>query len=593
MTTKRPDTTFSEAWKAWADWTEKSQKLWAATLASQVNKPEVEIPDPDAVQDSFRHLAEKILENPEPFLDAQATWWRDFIALCEVSANRLRGVDGEPIIEPEPGDKRFKDDAWTQDPLYDHIKQSYLITSRLMNNSLHKVEGIDPELRERIEFYTRQTVDALAPTNFVATNPVARRATLESGGQNLLKGIENMLRDMERGKGRLRVAMTDENAFEVGRNIAVTPGKVVFQNELMQLIQYSPTTETVRKRPLLVVPPWINKFYIMDLTEKNSLLKYMVDQGFTVFVISWINPDGTLAHKKFEDYVAEGPLAALDAIEQATGEKEVTMAAYCIGGTLTASTLALMAARGDNRVKAATFFTTMTDFEEPGELGVFIEPHLLDKLDDYMAKHGYLDGSYMSTAFNMLRDNDLIWSFFINNYLLGKDPMPFDLLYWNSDSTRMPAMMHSFYLREMYEKNKLAQPGGITLLDTPIDLRAVETPVYMLSTKEDHIAPWRSTFRATNLFSGPVRFVLSGSGHIAGVINPPTKVKYGYWTNSRKYKDPEAWFNAAKAHEGSWWPNWTEWNTKHSGPEVPARQPGDGKLKPIEDAPGSYVKVRV
>ncbi|MCF8481781.1 MAG: class I poly(R)-hydroxyalkanoic acid synthase [Rhodospirillum sp.] len=593
MTTKRPDTTFSEAWKAWADWTEKSQKLWAATLASQVNKPEVEIPDPDVVRDSFRHVAEKILENPEPFLDGQATWWRDFITLCEVSANRLRGVDGQPVAEPEPGDKRFKDDAWTQDPLYDHIKQSYLITARVMTNSLRKIEGIDPELRERIEFYTRQTIDALAPTNFVATNPVARRATLESGGQNLLKGIENMLRDMERGKGRLRVAMTDETAFEVGRNIAVTPGKVVFQNDLMQLIQYAPATETVRKRPLLVVPPWINKFYILDLTEKNSLLKYMVDQGFTVFVISWINPDETLAHKNFENYVAEGPLAALDAIEHATGEKEVTMAAYCIGGTLTASTLALMAARGDDRVKAATFFTTMTDFEDPGELGVFIEPHLLDKLDDYMAKHGYLDGSYMSTAFNMLRDNDLIWSFFINNYLLGKDPMPFDLLYWNSDSTRMPAMMHSFYLREMYEKNKLVEPGGITLLGTPIDLRAVKTPVYMLSTKEDHIAPWRSTFRATGLFSGPTRFVLSGSGHIAGVINPPTKVKYGHWTNSRKYKDPDAWFNAAKVNEGSWWPNWTEWNHKHSGPEVPARHPGDGKLKPIEDAPGSYVKVRV
>ncbi len=593
MTSKRPETTFAEAWKAWADWTEKSQKLWAASMASMTSKNDLEIPDPDAVQESFRHLAEKILENPEPFLDAQATWWRDFITLCDSTANRLRGVDGQVIAEPEAGDKRFKDDTWTQDPLYDHIKQSYLITSNLMMTSLSKVEGIDEPLRQRIEFYMRQVVDAMSPSNFAATNPVVRRATLESGGQNLLKGIENMLRDFERGEGRLRIAMTDDDAFEVGRNIAVTPGKVVYQNDLMQLIQYAPTTETVNERPILVVPPWINKFYIMDLTEKNSLLKYMVDQGNTVFVISWVNPDKRHIHKTFEDYVAEGPLEALDAIERATGQREVTMAAYCIGGTLTACTLAILAARGDDRVKAATLFTTMVDFEEPGELGVFIEPHLLDKLDAHMAKEGFLDGRYMATAFNMLRDNDLIWSFFINNYLLGRDPMPFDLLYWNSDSTRMPAMMHTFYLRNMYEKNRLVDQGGISLLDTPIDLRKIRTPIYMLSTKEDHIAPWKSTFRATALYSGPVKFVLAGSGHIAGVINPPTKVKYGYWTNGRKYKDPDAWLAAAKAHEGSWWPDWSAWNKSHAGDEVPARLPGAGALPALEDAPGSYVKVRL
>ncbi|MGB1027533.1 MAG: PHA/PHB synthase family protein, partial [Rhodospirillaceae bacterium] len=476
-----------------------------------------------------------VMEDPTPVLDAQATWWRDFATLCEATSNRMRGVASTPVIEPASDDRRFKDDAWRDDPLFDHIKQAYLITARLMMSSLDKVKDVDPALKERMSFYTRQVVDAMAPTNFVATNPVARRATLESGGENLLRGMENLLKDLQRGDGRLKIAMTDEAAFEVGKNLAVTPGKVVFQNEMMQLIQYTPTTETVKKLPLLVVPPWINKFYVMDLTPKNSIIKWMVDQGHTVFVISWVNPDESFRDKGFGDYIEQGPLAAMDAIEQATGEKDLTMMAYCIGGTLTASTLAIMAARGDDRVKGATFLTTMVDFSEPGEVGVFIEENLLGKLEDHMNRQGYLDGSYMATAFNMLRDNDLIWSFFINNYLLGKEPMPFDLLYWNGDSTRMPAMMHNFYLRHMYQRNELIEPGKITLLDTPIDLTKIKTPVYLLSAKEDHIAPWKSTFKATQHYGGPIRFVLSGSGHIAGVINPPTKVKYGYWTNSRKY----------------------------------------------------------
>ncbi|MDX1654371.1 MAG: alpha/beta fold hydrolase, partial [Candidatus Competibacteraceae bacterium] len=370
-------------------------------------------------------------------------------------------------------------------------------------------------------------------------------------------------------------------------------GKVVYQNELIQLIQYEPSTEQVYQKPLLVVPPWINKFYILDLRPKNSFIKWWVDQGFTVFVISWVNPDENLADRNFEDYLQQGPLAALDAIEQATGEKEVNGVGYCLGGTLLASTLGYLAAKNDKRIRSGTFFTTMIDFSRPGELEVFIDEEQITQLEKRMEKRGYLEGSEMATTFNMLRANDLIWSFFINNYLLGKDPFPFDLLYWNSDSTRMPAAMHSFYLRNMYQRNLLKEPGGITLLDTPIDLTKVKTPVYFLSTIEDHIAPWKSTYGGTQVFKGSVRFVLGGSGHIAGVINPPVGGKYHYWTGNKTPADPHEWFESAKQNQGSWWPDWHKWVEKQAGEKVPARKPGDGKLKVIEDAPGSFAKFRL
>jgi polyhydroxyalkanoate synthase len=443
-----------------------------------------------------------------------------------------------------------------------------------------------------VEFYTRQFVDALAPSNFVATNPEVLRATIETRGENLLRGLRNMLEDLERGKGRLAIRMTDVEAFEIGRNIATTPGKVVYRTELAELIQYTPTTDVVHRRPLLIVPPWINKYYILDLQPKNSFVRYAVAQGFTVFVLSWVNPDERLAHKTFEDYMREGPLAALDAIEQATGEKEVTAIGYCLGGTLLAATLARNAAKRDKRISAATFFTTLVDFSEPGELGVFIDEEQLQALEEIMARRGYLDGAEMANTFNMLRANDLIWSFVVNNYLLGKDPFPFDLLYWNSDSTRMPAAMHSFYLRRFYLENRLVQPGGIELDGVPIDLRKIRLPVYWVSTREDHIAPWKSTYAATQLYKGDRTFVLAGSGHIAGIINPPTSTKYGYWTNPDLPADPEAWLQAAEHHEGSWWPHWSAWNARHAGPMVPARDPEKGGLEPLGDAPGSYVRVR-
>jgi len=550
--------------------------------------------DPLNVTSAFLEMTSKMMSDPARLMQAQLGLWQNYMALWQSATARMWGGETEPVAEPERGDRRFKDSAWNENVVFDYIKQSYLLTARWLQQTVHEVEGLDKQTKHKVDFYTRQFADAMAPSNFLMTNPEVLRTTMESGGENLVKGLENLLDDLERGQGELQISMTDMDAFEVGGNVATTPGKVVFQNDLMQLIQYSPTTEEVLRRPLLLVPPWINKFYILDLRPKNSFIKWAVDQGITVFVVSWVNPDEKLAQKSFEDYMLEGPLAALGAIEAATGEREVNAIGYCIGGTLMASTLAYMAETGDDRIKSITFFTTMVDFAEAGDLSVFIDEEQLAALEDRMSKSGYLDGKAMSTTFNMLRANDLIWSFVVNNYLMGKEPFPFDLLYWNSDSTRMPAAMHSFYLRRMYQENKLVQPGAIELAGVPIDLSKNKLPTFILSTKEDHIAPWKSTYAATQIYSGPVRFCLAGSGHIAGVVNPPSdKPKYGYWTRTGKApKDPEKWLEGAKHQDGSWWPEWKKWLDRQGGGKVPARVPGDHDLKVIEDAPGSYVKAK-
>ena len=526
-------------------------------------------------------------------VQAQLSLWQDYLKLWSNTTQRFLGGNAEPpVAEPAPGDRRFKDAAWQESTLFDYIKQSYLLTARWLQSTVRQVEGLDDKTSRKIDFYTRQFVDAMAPSNFVLTNPEVLRATIESGGENLVNGLKHVLEDLERGKGRLMIRMTDLDAFQVGGNIAITPGKVVFQNDLMQLIQYVPTTEKVQRRPLLIIPPWINKYYILDLRPDNSFVKWAVSQGHTVFVISWVNPDEALAQKTFEDYMREGPLAALDAMADATGEREANVIGYCLGGTLLASTLAYMAVKGDDRFKSATYFVTMTDFAEAGELSVFIDEEQLGALEERMKEHGFLEGSDMATTFNMLRANDLIWSFVVNNYLLGKEPFPFDLLYWNSDSTRMPAAMHAYYLRNMYQDNKLIEPNALELAGVPIDLRKIKTPAFLLSTKEDHIAPWKSTYAATQIYQGPVKFVLSASGHIAGVINPPGKSKYGNWENAKLPKSPDDWLAGAKYVDGSWWPTWEKWIAKYTGGEVDARQPGDGKLKVIEDAPGSYVLTK-
>ena len=575
------------------DFTERTQRIVATLLDRQRSVDVYSVADPASLMNLFADATAKMMADPAKFAEAQSQLIRSYADLWQATAKRLSGEAADPVIEPKPGDRRFKDDAWSEDAVFDHIKQSYLLASDWLDRQYGEVDGLDGKTREKLKFYTRQWLEAMSPTNFVATNPKVLKTAADTGGENLVKGLDHLLSDLEKGQGELRITMTDTDAFELGKNVATTPGKIVYQNELMQLIQYTPTTESVAKRPLLIVPPWINKFYILDLQPMNSFIKWAVGQGHTVFVISWVNPDASLADMGFEDYMQLGPLAALDAIEQATGEAEANVIGYCIGGTLTAATLAYLKTQGDERIKSVTFFTTMVDFSEPGELGVFIDEEQLARLDTHMEKHGFLDGKYMSQVFNMMRGNDLIWSFVVNNYLLGREPMAFDLLYWNSDNTRMPKMMHSLYLRKMYLENKLIEPGGITLLGVPIDLSKVDLPVYWLSTKDDHIAPWQATYKATQIYKGPKRFVLSASGHIAGVINPPAADKYCYWTHTRTPSDPEAYLEKAKRHEGSWWPDWQKWVTKHAGGQVPARVPGDGKLSIIEDAPGSYVAVRV
>ncbi len=574
---------------------ERSQRLVTDFLKRQAEDPHVGMADPLNVGGAFLEMTARMMADPSKLIEAQMSLWQDYMRLWQNTARRMMGDEREPMVAPAHDDRRFMDSAWNENVLFDYIKQSYLLTARWMQSTVSEVEGLDDKTSKKVDFYTRQFVDAMAPSNFLMTNPEVLRTTLESGGQNLVDGLQNLLDDLERGKGNLSIKMTDPDAFEVGENIAVTPGKVVYQNELMQLIQYDPSTEEVYKRPLLIMPPWINKFYILDLREKNSFIKWAVAQGFTVFVMSWVNPDERLAEKTFEDYMMDGPLAALDAIEKATGEKDANVIGYCLGGTLLASTLAYMTAKKDRRFKSATYFTTMVDFAEAGELSVFIDEEQLASLEESMHEKGYLEGSSMATTFNMLRANDLIWSFVINNYLMGKDPFPFDLLYWNSDSTRMPAAMHSYYLRTMYQDNLLTQPGGITIKGVPIDLTTIETPSFILSTREDHIAPWTSTYAGTQLYKGPVKFVLSASGHIAGVVNPPASDKYCHWLlvdSDENPETPDEWIEKADKHHGSWWPEWASWLQKYSGKKIPARQPGDGKLEVIEPAPGSYVKIK-
>jgi poly[(R)-3-hydroxyalkanoate] polymerase subunit PhaC len=570
---------------------ERSQRLVADFLSRQSGNEGIGLGDPAAIGAAFFELTSRMMADPAKLVEAQMALWNDYLTLWQRTAERMMGRPAEPVIEAAAEDRRFRDREWNDNAVFDYIKQSYLLAARYIQGAVKETGGLDAHTGRKVDFYTRQFVDALAPSNYVLTNPEVLRATVESRGENLVNGLKNLLDDLERGKGRLAISMTDMAAFRLGENVAATPGKVVYQNALIQLIQYAPTTETVKRRPLLIIPPWINKFYILDLRPQNSFIRWAVGQGHTVFVISWVNPDQSLSGKSFDDYMKEGPLAALDAMEKATGEAEVNVIGYCLGGTLLSATLAYMAAKRDRRVKSATYFVTMVDFAEAGELSVFIDEEQIHALEERMEEKGYLEARDMHTTFNMLRANDLIWSFVVNNYLLGKSPLPFDLLYWNADSTRMPAAMHSFYLRKMYQENLLSKPGGITLDGVKIDLRKVKTPAFILSTREDHIAPWRSTYAATQLYGGPVKFVLSASGHIAGVVNPPSS-KYGHWQNDANPPSPDDWLATATKYEESWWPVWEEWISKYGGGKVPARRPGDGKLKPIEDAPGSYVKVR-
>lgn len=545
---------------------------------------------PLSAAQAFTEMAAHWLKEPEKLFKYQLDFFNDYMALMTYGTQRLLGEKQEPLYTPAAKDNRFKDEAWQHHPMFDFLKQYYLFTSQWMDKMVAATTGMDKKDKQKVDFYTRQFLDAISPSNFLMTNPVALKETMETNGQSLVKGMQNLLEDMERsGAGVLNVLSADLNAFEIGKNIAATPGNVVFQNDLMQLIHYAPLTPQQYARPVLVMPAWINKYYILDLQPKNSLVKWLLEQGYSVFMISWVNPDKHHAKKSFEDYMSEGPLAALDAIEKATGQREVTAMGYCLGGTLLACTLAYMKAKKDTRIQSATFLTTMIDFGDVGDLGVFIDEDQISAMEARMGELGYLDGKEMAMTFSMLRANDMIWSFVVNNYLLGKDPFPFDLLYWNADATRLPAAMHSFYLRNMYLKNILKNPGGVTLKGVKIDVSTIDIPTYFLSTREDHIAPWKTTFAAMKLLGkSAVRFVLSGSGHVGGVVNPPEKQKYGYWTNDARELNTEKWLADAKEHAGSWWVDWDQWNRALSGEKGASYTPQKG----LEPAPGSFVGKR-
>jgi polyhydroxyalkanoate synthase len=537
-------------------------------------------------------VAEYWLEDPQRALEAQNRLGKAYLDLWASTAKRLTGEEITPVVTPEAGDKRFSDPEWSSNQYYDFLKQAYLLSARWAKQMVSDAADLDPHTRQKAEFYVRQITNAVSPSNFVLTNPELLRETVLSNADNLVRGMHMLAEDIATGGGDLKIRQSDASMFEVGRNLATTPGKVIFQNDLMQLIQYAPSTPMVLKRPLLIVPPWINKFYVLDLTPEKSFIKWCVDQGITVFCISWVNPDAHLAKKSFEDYVHQGPLAALDAIKLAIGEDKVHTVGYCVGGTLLAITLAVMAARHDERVASATLFASQVDFTYAGDLKVFVDEEQISALERKMAERGYLEGKTMATVFNMLRSNDLVWPYVINNYLKGKAPFPFDLLYWNSDATRMPAANHSFYMRNCYLDNKLAK-GQMLIDGAPINLKSVTVPIYNLATREDHIAPPKSVLLGCKFFGGPVRFVMAGSGHIAGVVNPPAKNKYQYWTGQRpRNADLDGWLAKAKEYPGSWWPDWLVWLTRQGPTEVPAPIPGEGALKAIEDAPGSYVRVR-
>jgi poly[(R)-3-hydroxyalkanoate] polymerase subunit PhaC len=538
----------------------------------------------------FSEIAVHWAQDPAGLLQAQGELMRSFVELGSASLKRLMGGEAPPVVEPEPGDNRFKDPDWSRNPYFDFWKQSYLLTTRWLEDLLDRTEGLDERTRQRAEFYLKQVASALSPSNFPLMNPEVLRETFASSGNNLVQGMANLLHDMEKSGDILSISQTDTEAFEVGRNIATSPGKVIFQNDLLQLIQYAPSTDSVYQRPLLIIPPWINKFYILDLGPQKSFIRFAVSKGFTVFVVSWVNPDSRLAHKSFEDYMTEGVLSATDAVKRETGCDKVNVIGYCVGGTLLGTTLAYLAARGEEPFASATFFAAQVDFTKAGDLMLFIDDAQLKSLEEMMAERGYLDGSRMATVFNLLRPKDLIWPYIINNYLLGKKPFPFDLLFWNQDSTRMPAANHSFYLREFYHENKLAR-GQMAIGGVKLDLGKVKLPIYELCAKEDHIAPAKSVFIGSKLFGGPVTYVLAGSGHIAGVINPPDRPKYQYWTNDKKAATLEAWLEGAQEHPGSWWPHYAAWLARHSGGQVKARTPGS-TLGVVDSAPGSYVKVK-
>ncbi|WCL53112.1 PHA/PHB synthase family protein [Gimibacter soli] len=570
----------------------KSQQMIEEFLESQPTEVRSAL-DPMNLTPAILDLTRKMVADPNAFMRNQISFFEDYLKLVDASARRMAGMETMPVIEPTKGDKRFKAAGWSEQAPFDFIKQSYLLASRYIMQMVSNVHGLDPKEARKVEFFTKQMVDAASPSNFLLTNPEAIQATIESKGENLVRGMQHLLDDFQRNEGMPLVKMVDDSKFAVGENLATTPGKVVFRNRLFELIQYSPTTKDVYATPIVIFPPWINKFYILDLSAEKSFVSWAVAQGFTVFIVSWVNPDASYADCDIATYVNEGFLEAITVVQEITGEPSVHAVGYCVAGTILSMVLAYLHAEGrEGIVKSATFFTAQVDFSEAGDLSVFIDDEQLALIDRMMTEKGYLDKRAMALTFNMLRSNDLIWSYVVNNYLMGREPMAFDLLYWNCDSTNLPRAFHKQYLNWMYKSNALVEPGAIEIMGQPIDLTSVETPCYIQAGREDHIAPPRSVFKITEQFQGPMRFVLAGSGHIAGVVNPPAANKYQYWTNDNRYKGFDAFLDGATETLGSWWPDWAAWLGTRSGKKVPAREPGKGPHKALEDAPGSYVKVK-
>jgi len=575
-----------------AHFVEESGKALAAYLKPREEGHVDQFSEMTDVVKTLGQVADYWLRDPQRALELQTSLGKAYLDLWGNAVRRMAGEQVEPVVAPDPRDKRFADPEWSSNQLFDFLKQAYLLTTDWAQRLVHDAKGLDAHTQHKAEFYVQQIANAVAPSNFFLTNPEVLRETVSSKAANLVRGMHMLAEDIRAGGGDLRIRQSDYKTFEVGRNLALTPGKVIYQNELMQLIQYAPSTPTVLKRPFLIVPPWINKFYILDLTPEKSFIRWCVAQGLTVFVISWVNPDARLARKTFEDYILQGPLVALDIIEKVTGERQVNAMGYCVGGTLLAAALAFMAGQGDDRVTSATLLAAQVDFTHAGDLKVFVDEEQIAAREREMGEAGYLEGRKMATAFNMLRSNDLIWPYVINNYLKGKEPAPFDLLYWNSDATRMPAANHSFYLRNCYLENRMAK-GEMTIAGRKLNLKDIKIPIYNLATREDHIAPAKSVLLGCKFFGGRIRFVLAGSGHIAGVVNPADKGKYQYWTGRKPASaNLERWLSTAKEHPGSWWPDWLDWLKAQDATEVPPREPGGGVLAPIEDAPGSYVKIR-
>jgi polyhydroxyalkanoate synthase len=569
-----------------------AQGAIAEQALRQADRPAALSPDPFHVAPALNQVIGRLAAQPDRLMRAQSDLFTRYLELWQSAAKRAAGESTGPVVHPARGDKRFADPAWEENPVFDVIKQSYLLTSDWLNGLVSEVQDIDPIAKRRVEFFMKMLTDAFSPSNFLISNPVALREILDTQGESLVRGIENFASDLARGRGDLAISQTQFELFEVGRNVATAPGKVVFRNELFELLQFDPTTEKVQKVPLLIFPPWINKFYILDLRPENSMIRWLTAQGFTVFVTSWVNPDAKLATRTFEDYMVDGVYAAIEAVTRQCGVKKVNTVGYCIGGTLLSVCLAHMVGLGDDRIASATFFAAQQDFAEAGDLLLFANEEWLKELEQKMdAEGGVLPGQTMADTFNMLRANDLIWSFFVNNYLMGREPKPFDLLFWNSDQTRMPKTLHLYYLRRFYGENALAK-GELDLGGVHLDLSKVKVPVYVQSSKEDHIAPARSVYRGARLFGGPVRFIVAGSGHIAGVINAPAANKYQYWTADGLPATLEEWQAGAVEHPGSWWLDWAEWLKARSGDLVPARDPANGAFEPLGDAPGAYVKIK-